>query len=68
MRALQHEEVAKALLATGGALIVKHISTYPPGDGWWDDGVAGEGGGIVGGTVEAALASGQAAAKAILKR
>jgi ribA/ribD-fused uncharacterized protein len=42
-RAEQHEEVRKALLDTSGALIVKHISTYPLGDGWWDDGAKGEG-------------------------
>ena len=40
---LQHEEVARALAGTGNAFIVKHIYTYPPGDGWWDDGVAVEG-------------------------
>lgn len=42
-RALQHEEVLDALLATGDARIVKHISTYPPGDGFWDDGEDGTG-------------------------
>ncbi|MBU6321605.1 MAG: NADAR family protein [Patescibacteria group bacterium] len=47
-RALQHEEVRTALLATGGAAIVKHISTYPPGDGWWDDGAHGEGENVMG--------------------
>jgi len=42
-RALQHEEVRKALLDSGDAPIVKHITTYPPGDGFWDDGENGEG-------------------------
>lgn len=39
----QHEEVKKALLDSGVANIVKHIYTYPPGDGFWDDGEHGEG-------------------------
>lgn len=39
----QHEEVRKALLDSGNLKIVKHISTYPPGDGFWDDGERGEG-------------------------
>jgi len=47
-RALQHKEVKKALLETGGAQIVKHISTYPPGDGWWDDGADGAGENVMG--------------------
>jgi ribA/ribD-fused uncharacterized protein len=42
-KALQHEEVRKALLDTGDKEIVKHIYTYPPGDGFWDDGEDGEG-------------------------
>lgn len=42
-KALQHEEVRKALLDSGDRNIVKHITTYPPGDGFWDDGVHGEG-------------------------
>jgi ribA/ribD-fused uncharacterized protein len=43
LKALQHEEVKKALLETGKQKIVKHILTYPPGDGYWDDGVDGKG-------------------------
>ncbi|HYC79706.1 MAG TPA: NADAR family protein [Candidatus Binatia bacterium] len=39
----QHEEIKKALLESGNQKIVKHITTYPPGDGFWDDGVNGEG-------------------------
>ncbi len=43
LRALQHEEVRKALLDSGEQKIVKHILTYPPGDGFWDDGEDGKG-------------------------
>jgi ribA/ribD-fused uncharacterized protein len=43
LKAKQHEEVRKALLDSGNAQIVKHIHTYPPGDGYWDDGTRGEG-------------------------
>lgn len=39
----QHKEVRKVLLASGEADIIKHITTYPPGDGFWDDGENGEG-------------------------
>lgn len=39
----QHEDVRKALIESEGQQIVKHISTYPPGDGFWDDGEHGEG-------------------------
>jgi ribA/ribD-fused uncharacterized protein len=42
-RALQHEDVRAALLETRDMEIVKHITTYPPGDGFWDDGEQGEG-------------------------
>ncbi len=42
-KADQHEEVMKALRDSGNKLIVKHIDTYPPGDGYWDDGANGEG-------------------------
>lgn len=42
-RALQHQDVLTALLETGSKQIVKHITTYPPGDGYWDDGQHGEG-------------------------
>ena len=34
----QHEDVKKALLDSGDQQIIKHILTYPPGDGFWDDG------------------------------
>lgn len=39
----QHEEVRKALIESGNLEIVKHITTYPPGDGFWDDGEDGKG-------------------------
>lgn len=42
-KADQHEEVKKALFDSGDIQIVKHIMTYPPGDGFWDDGEHGEG-------------------------
>ncbi len=42
-KADQHEEVRKALLDSGDLKIVKHIVTYPPGDGFWDDGEDGTG-------------------------
>ena len=42
-KADQHEEVRKALIDSGGLKIVKHIDTYPPGDGFWDDGPDGTG-------------------------
>jgi ribA/ribD-fused uncharacterized protein len=42
-KALQHEEVRKALSDSGDIQIVKHITTYPPGDGFWDDGEDGTG-------------------------
>ncbi|MFA6227219.1 MAG: NADAR family protein [Candidatus Paceibacterota bacterium] len=43
LKALQHEEVRKALFNTNDQKIVKHIVTYPPGDGFWDDGENGKG-------------------------
>lgn len=43
LKALQHEDVYKALKNTGNLKIVKHIITYPPGDGFWDDGEDGKG-------------------------
>jgi N-glycosidase YbiA len=42
-KADQHEEVKKALLDSGDTPIVKHITTYPAGDGFWDDGEDGKG-------------------------
>ncbi len=39
----QHDEVRKALLDSKDLKIVKHITTYPPGDGFWDDGEDGKG-------------------------
>ena len=39
----QHEEVQKALIGSKDLEIVKHIVTYPPGDGFWDDGEDGKG-------------------------
>lgn len=43
LKAEQHEEIRKALIDSKNVEIVKHISTYPPGDGFWDDGGKGEG-------------------------
>ena len=43
LKALQHEEVRKALLESGELEIVKKIVTYPPGDGQWDIGENGQG-------------------------
>ncbi len=43
MKVAQHADVCTALLDTGDARIVKHITTYPPGDGFWDDGEDGKG-------------------------
>jgi len=43
LKAIQHNEVRKALLDSGDLRIVKHIVTYPPGDGCWDDGEDGKG-------------------------
>ncbi len=39
----QHEEVLNALIDSKDQKIVKHIVTYPPGDGFWDDGEDGKG-------------------------
>lgn len=39
----QHEDVRRALIDSGDIKIVKHITTYPPGDGFWDDGKDGTG-------------------------
>lgn len=43
LKAEQHEEIRQALLDSGDLQIVKHITTYPPGDGFWDDGEDGNG-------------------------
>lgn len=43
LKALQHKEVRQALIDSGDLKIVKHIVTYPPGDGYWDDGEDGGG-------------------------
>lgn len=43
LKAEQHEEIRQALLDSGDLKIVKHIVTYPPGDGFWDDGEDGLG-------------------------
>ena len=43
MKVEQHEEIRKALSDSKGKQIVKHITTYPPGDGFWDDGEDGTG-------------------------
>ena len=39
----QHQEIRNALIDSGNLKIVKHITTYPPGDGFWDDGEDGNG-------------------------
>ncbi len=39
----QHEDVRTALVNSGDVMIVKHIVTPPPGDGFWDDGEDGSG-------------------------
>lgn len=39
----QHDDVRQALMDSGELKIVKHIVTYPPGDGFWDDGEDGMG-------------------------
>jgi len=43
LKAKQHKEVNKALIDSGELKIIKHIVTYPPGDGFWDDGEDGTG-------------------------
>jgi N-glycosidase YbiA len=43
LKAKQHEDVRRALIDSGDLKIVKHIVTYPPGDGFWDDGEDGKG-------------------------
>lgn len=43
LKAEQHEDVRTALIDSGDLKIVKHILTYPPGDGFWDDGEDGTG-------------------------
>ncbi len=43
IKATQHDDVYKALKSTGKSKIIKHIVTYPPGDGFWDDGLDGKG-------------------------
>ncbi len=39
----QHDDVRKALLESGEIKIVKHITTGPLADGFWDDGEDGKG-------------------------
>jgi ribA/ribD-fused uncharacterized protein len=43
LKVVQHEDVRIALLDSDNLKIVKHITTYPPGDGFWDDGKDGNG-------------------------
>lgn len=43
LKAKQHEDIRKALIDSGDLKIVKHIVTFPPGDGFWDDGEDGNG-------------------------
>ncbi len=42
-KALQHKDVMQALIESGMMQIVKHITTGPPADGFWDDGEDGKG-------------------------
>ncbi|MFO0718796.1 MAG: NADAR family protein [Candidatus Paceibacterota bacterium] len=39
----QHSDVRQALIDSKDMLIVKHITTGPPADGFWDDGEDGKG-------------------------
>lgn len=39
----QHVDVRNALFESGDVLIVKHITTGPKADGFWDDGEDGKG-------------------------
>ena len=43
LKAEQHQDVKQALIDSGDLKIIKHIVTYPPGDGFWDDGEDGTG-------------------------
>ena len=43
LKVTQHADVKKALIDSGDLRIVKHITTGPPGDGFWDDGEDGKG-------------------------
>jgi N-glycosidase YbiA len=43
LKAAQHADVRKALLDSKDQIIVKHIVSGPPGDGFWDDGEDGKG-------------------------
>lgn len=42
-KVVQHEDVMQALIESGTTQIVKHITTGPPADGFWDDGEDGKG-------------------------
>jgi ribA/ribD-fused uncharacterized protein len=42
-KAEQHADVKQALLDSGNMRIVKHITTGPKADGFWDDGKDGSG-------------------------
>ena len=39
----QHEDVRQALIDSNNLEIIKHIVTGPPADGYWDDGIDGNG-------------------------
>lgn len=45
---MQHQDVLDALLATGDLKIVKHITSGPKADGYWDDGTQGDGQNVTG--------------------
>lgn len=43
IKVAQHADVRQALIDSKDLNIVKHITTAPPGDGFWDDGEDGTG-------------------------
>jgi ribA/ribD-fused uncharacterized protein len=45
---IQHEDVARALRESGDQEIVKHITTGPKPDAYWDDGADGKGQNVTG--------------------
>ncbi len=45
----QHPDVKKVLIDSGDLEIIKHITTGPPPDGFWDDGDEGKGLNHIGG-------------------
>lgn len=43
LKVQQHKDVYNALIDSGNLKIVKHIFSFPSGDGFWDDGEDGKG-------------------------